>query len=70
MPGVVSRDSIPKEKNAREADGRARQAQGDAAGLPAVDVMAMIAQDLRLAQGKYALTYDALIAAMKTLLHR
>ena len=43
---------------------------GQHAGLPAVDVMAMIAQDLRLAQGKYALTYDALIAAMKTLLHR
>jgi len=43
---------------------------GQHAGLPAVDVMAMIAQDLRLAQGKYALTYDSLIAAMKTLLHR
>lgn len=43
---------------------------GQHAGLPAVDVMAMIAQDLRLAQGKYALTYDALIAAMKTLLNR
>ena len=43
---------------------------GQHAGLPAVDVMAMIAQDLRLAQGKYALSYDALIAAMKTLLNR
>ena len=43
---------------------------GQHAGLPAVEVMAMIAQDLRLAQGKYALSYDALIAAMKTLLNR
>jgi len=43
---------------------------GERVGLPAVEVLAQVAADLKLAQGKEALSYDRLRAAMKLLTER
>ena len=43
---------------------------GERVGLPAVEVLTQIAADLKLAQGKEALSYDRLRAAMKLITER
>lgn len=39
--------------------------RGERVGLPAVEVLSQVAEDLKLAHGKGALSYDRLRAAMK-----